>query len=280
MRQLAVLALAATMLSAATLTGDSARARDLDDDSRSRSLGWPWRGSLVGGRLVDDTQHLGLLDVHRENGRFWGATSLVALIERAARRVAQRHPGARLPIGELSKEGGGNITGHRSHENGLDADIGFYLRDESGAWVTPPQFVPVNGYSGHGRLGEATLTFDDAANWTLVEALLTDRETPVQHLFVSRSLQRRLIAEGRRRRAAPELIERVRLMLMQPGSGSRAHREHFHIRVYCPPDERPACRDRGPYWAWLPPDRTPNPAMFRELVAQGIRGVPLMPYPD
>jgi penicillin-insensitive murein endopeptidase len=279
MRLLAVLAAAVALLSAAFLT-DPARARDRETDATSRSIGWPWRGTLSGGRALRDSSHLRLLDVHRENGRFWAASSLASLIERAARRVAERHPGAKLPIGEASQRGGGNIHGHRSHENGLDADIGFYLRDESGTFVVPPQFVAINGRSGLGRLGETRFTFDDNANFTLVEALLTDRETPVQHLFLSRPLSRRMIAIARRRAASPQLIERLRLMLMQPGSGPRAHREHIHVRVYCPPSDRPECRDRGPYWYWLPPELTPNPAMFQELIAEGVRGVPLMPYPE
>ena len=35
------------------------------------------------------------------------------------------------------------------------------------------------------------------------------------------------------------------------------HRNHFHVRIYCPAedvtsDRRSTCRDRGPYWPWLP----------------------------
>jgi penicillin-insensitive murein endopeptidase len=281
MRHLAALATAAALLAAATPVNGPARARDRSDtEAASRSIGWPWRGHLEGGRALTDSSRMRLLDVHREAGRFWGAQSLVALLERASARVAARHPGARLPIGELSQRGGGNIHGHRSHENGLDADIGFYLRDEQGDWLAAPRFVPVNGRNGLGRFEEQTVSFDNAANWSLVVALLTDHETPVQHLFVSRSLRRRLVAEARTRNAPASLVERLRLMLMQPGNGPRAHREHFHVRVYCPPDDRPDCRDRGPYWYWLPPDRTPNPEMFQALIGQGIRGVPLMPYPD
>ena len=39
------------------------------------------------------------------------------------------HPGTkRLPVGDLSRRRGGFFPPHVSHQNGRDADIGFYLR--------------------------------------------------------------------------------------------------------------------------------------------------------
>lgn len=277
MRTAAVL-LAVAVLSAAVFATGGAAAKDRSEAARSRSLGWPWRGQLERGRAVTDSATVQLLERHRDNGNHFGATSLVGLLERAARRVAATAPGAKLVVGELSAEGGGDIPGHRSHENGLDADVGFYLRNERGEWVIPPHFVNVGGH-GYGRLAGERVVWDDAANWTFVETLLTDRETPVQHVFVSNALRSRLLREARRRSASPEMIDRLQRALLQPGSGPRAHREHFHVRMYCPPSDRPECRDRGPYWYWLPPELTPNPALFRELVADGARAVPMMPAP-
>jgi len=30
------------------------------------------------------------------------------------------------------------------------------------------------------------------------------------------------------------------------------HRNHFHVRIYCNPHERPGCRDRAPFHSWYP----------------------------
>lgn len=263
-------ALSALALVLATLGpgAGEAEARDASSEGSSRSIAYPWNGFLEDGRRVEESDRIRLLDRHRERGWHYGADSMVALLERAAARVARRMPGARLTVGELSQPGGGNIPGHRSHENGLDADLGFYLRDEEGELASPPHFVPVSG-RGHGWLEGERLTFDDAANWALVEALVTDERTPVQHVFVSDGLRRRLVRQARASGASPELVERVRWMLLQPGHGPRAHRDHFHVRIYCPLGERPQCRDRGPYWRWLPPPMTPDPSRFREVIADG-----------
>lgn len=275
----AAVACAVACLLVTGLAVEAARAKDRSELARSRSIGWYWRGALERGRRLVDSEHVALLDRHRENGRFWGSTELVGLLERTARRVAEHAPGAKLVAGELSAEEGGDIPGHRSHENGLDADLGFYLRGEDGGWVVPPRFVPVTS-RGVGRLDEErTVTFDDAANLAFVEALLADRQTPVQLIFVANGIKRRLVREARRQGRPDEVVDKLERVLMQPGHGPLAHREHFHVRIYCPPADRPDCRDRGPYWRWLPPERTPNPELFRDLVADGAIAVPLMPSP-
>ena len=261
-----VLAVAAALALAAS--AEPAAARDGSRDRQSRSVGYPWAGFLENGRLVQESERVQLLDRHRERGWHYGSDSLVALLERAAARVARQAPGAKLTVGELSQRGGGNIPGHRSHENGLDADLGFYMRDDAGEPATAPHFVPMGG-AGHGWLDGERLTFDDEANWRLVEALLTDPHTTVQHVFVSSALRRRLVRHARQSGAAPELIERARWMLLQPGHGPRAHREHFHVRIYCPVGQRPQCRDRGPYWRWVPPQITPAPTRFEEVIRDG-----------
>ncbi len=259
---------ALAVLGAAALGAVPAAARGSGDEPASRSVGYPWNGLLQHGRRVEESDRIRLLERHRERGWHYGADSMVALLERAAARVARRVLGARLTVGELSQRGGGNIPGHRSHENGLDADLGFYVRDDAGELATAPHFVPMSG-AGRGWLDRERLTFDDEANWRLVEALLTDPETPVQHVFVSDGLRRRLVRQARASGASAELVERVRWMLLQPGHGPRAHRDHFHVRIYCPVGQRPACEDRGPYWRWLPAEVTPMPDRFRDVIGDG-----------
>lgn len=263
---LAVILTGASLLS--FLGAGAAEAREGSPGEPSRSIGYPWNGFLENGRRVEASDRIHLLERHRERGWYYGADSMVALLERAAARVARRVPGARLTVGELSQRGGGNIPGHRSHENGLDADLGFYMRDDAGDHATAPHFVPMSS-AGHGWLDGERLTFDDEANWLFVEALLTDAQAPVQHLFVSDALRRRLVRQARASGASPELVERVRWMLLQPGTGPRSHRDHFHVRIYCPQGERPRCEDRGPYWRWIPPEVTPLPARFREVIGDG-----------
>jgi penicillin-insensitive murein endopeptidase len=189
----------------------------------------------------------------------WGTPELVRALERASAAVVAQHGNGVLSVGDLSQEQGGPLAGHRSHRNGRDADLGFYLLDgATGVPALVDRFLRVR------RTGEvvlpralqapsapAALLFDDARNWTLVEALLRDPDARVQYVFVARHLRDRLLDEARRRGAPAWLVARAERVLLQPTHGN-PHHDHFHVRVYCADRDRGVCRDKEPYWPWVP----------------------------
>ncbi len=224
----------------------------------SRSSGYPWRGGLENSVRLQESATLRFMDVDRPRGNFFGTRRLVGLLERTAAVVDERAPGARMNVGELSRRTGGNIVGHRSHENGRDVDLGFYMVDDAGLPVETRRFLNVRR-SGRARNavapgpdapGESGLQFDPIRNWMMIEALITDPEVVVQHAFVHRDVRRLLVRQGRRMGASDDLIERVERVVISPGV-RHPHRNHFHVRIYCGPDDMPGCRDRGPFWPWL-----------------------------
>src|SRR5690606_23916438 len=89
---------------------------------KSRSIGYPFDGRLEHGVLLRETPFVRYTPEYARDGRFYGTWELVQLLHRAAHRVATRVPGARLSVGELSKQGGGRVPGHHSHQNGRDVD--------------------------------------------------------------------------------------------------------------------------------------------------------------
>ena len=224
-------------------------------DIRSRSIGRPWHGLLVGGLSLHESAGIRLLPEHRDSDHFWGTAELVTLIEHAAARVAGEAPGSRLTMGELGKRGGGNIPGHRSHESGRDADVGFYLVDAAGLPFEEDRFLPV-GRSGRVRHLAEEVRFDDARNWLFLRSLLEDPTAYVKYVFVSRSLKHRLLVEAARQQTPQELQARAERILQPPLGSHDPHDGHFHLRIYCPADDVPGCRERGPYYDWLP-DETP-----------------------
>lgn len=217
---------------------------------RSRSLGYAWDGRLVRGMPVRASEYIRHVGEYGGHGRFYGTWELVQLLERAARRVAFRLPGAKLSIGELSRDGGGPAEGHRSHQSGRDVDIGFYTTLPNGHPHYAYAFADFDA-DGRGRPPNQYLRFDDARNWELVAKLLSDGDARVQYIFVASTIKQRLLAEAVRRRATHTLIERAKIALVQPAHG-HPHRNHFHLRIYCAPADRAVCRDRGPFWPWYP----------------------------
>jgi penicillin-insensitive murein DD-endopeptidase len=217
---------------------------------RSASLGLPFEGRLRRGVLLSESDTIRYVGEYRDAGRFWGTDELVHLIERAAARVSQRLPGAKLSVGELSARNGGHAPGHRSHQNGRDVDLSFYMLDRDDRPYEPWAFATFTA-TGVGAPPNEVLHFDDARNWELVARLITDPDARVQYIFVADSLKARLLRTARRRRAPATVIARAETVMIQPSHG-HPHRNHFHVRVYCSPDDRPTCRDREPFHPWYP----------------------------
>jgi penicillin-insensitive murein endopeptidase len=217
---------------------------------QSRSLGYAWEGALLRGVKFKPSARTRYVTEYTGSGHFYGTWQLVQLLERAAYGVAQRSPGARLSVGELSGRSGGNLPGHASHESGRDADLGFYMRDLAGRPHEAFSFMNFDA-RGRGEPPHQGLRFDAARNWELVARLVSDQDARVQYIFVAPALRALLLEEGRRVHASSVALERA-ARVMVPPSERHPHGNHFHVRVYCGAHERPQCVDQGPYWAWYP----------------------------
>jgi penicillin-insensitive murein endopeptidase len=179
------------------------------------------------------------------------------MVRTAAERVSAMVPGARLSVGELSARDGGDLHGHRSHENGRDVDLGFFVVDATGRSVELPAFAKID-WGGRIEVDGRRYHFDAARNWLLVKALLESDVAIVQHVFTHERVRVFLLDEAVRQGASPELLRRASRVLHQPHGHVTAHLNHMHVRIYCTPDDGPRCRDVRPYWPWAGPFDEPE----------------------
>jgi penicillin-insensitive murein endopeptidase len=154
--------------------------------------------------------------------RNWGHPNMVKFLERLSAKAAKKGwPG--LLVGDMSQpRGGPMITGHASHQVGLDADI----------WLTP---MPDRTLTREEREEmSATMVVSDTALdvdpkvWTpahleVIKAAAEDPET--ERIFVNPAIKKALCREAGEDRA---WLHKVR-----PWFG---HDYHFHVRIACPPD--------------------------------------------
>ncbi|MBW2457104.1 MAG: penicillin-insensitive murein endopeptidase [Deltaproteobacteria bacterium] len=218
------------------------------------SVGVPHHGTLTDAKALP-RQGPGFVRFRGDAIR-WGNPRLVEAIMAAAAEVEQARPGgAPLVIADLSAKRGGKIPRHRSHRNGRDLDLLFYVVTPNGRSVRNPGFI----HFGHDGLAEADrragtfLRLDVDRTWLLVKALTSNQGAQVQWLFVARWLEALLIEHARARGEDDELVWHAQNLLRQPGDSS-AHDDHIHMRIACAPAELASgCRGGGYYWPWFPP---------------------------
>jgi penicillin-insensitive murein endopeptidase len=198
-----------------------------------RSVGSPTEGRLIGGARLEDAPYLRIVPVYQSGDARWGLGALVIMLDDAGRAVRHQFPDAVMSVGHISKQGGGDIDRHASHESGRDADIGFYIKSQTGHPLYSDHFVPFKGDGSAPSWPGAY--FDDARNWALVSALVSDSHARITYLFVATPIRARLLAYAERM-GAPMAIRSHAAELMAQPRGSLPHDDHFHVRIACPPD--------------------------------------------
>ena len=163
--------------------------------------------------------------------RAWGHPALIALIERLAQKLPAQAGWPGLLVGDIAQpRGGPMLTGHGSHQIGLDADI----------WLTPMpdrRLSPAerDTVSATDVVGPDGLEVDAA--WTPQHRRLLEtvaREPQVARIFVNAAIKRELCREAG--------LDRAWLAKIRPWWG---HNYHFHIRLSCPGGD-PECRGQPP----------------------------------
>lgn len=206
--------------------------------TKGRSVGSPNEGTLEGGVKLEPEPGLRIVPAHQNTGARWGLPELVRMIQRAARKVNKEHSGGTMSVGDLSRPGGGEISGHHSHESGRDVDIGFYMTTNHDKAYLPSRFV---AFDEKGKpVGAPGAHFDDARNWALVSALFNDPEAHITQVFVAEHIRARLLAYAEKIHAPIALRNKAATFLIQPRH-ALPHDDHFHVRISCPSSQKNAC---------------------------------------
>lgn len=211
----------------------------------SISCGSVNRGALASGRAIAD-EGTGYVapEPWRTRGLRYGTDELVGLIERAARSVLKRHPGAPLAVADLSAENGGPVARHRSHQSGRDVDLVYYAIDRAGESLPNDGTMPLFGVDGRATSAQSPTPtpeiqerfFDLARNWALVQSLATDPDVRVDRIFVSRRIRDWLLAYAAAAGVPEPVRDRVRAVMSIP-VGVEAHNDHMHVRIGCSADD-------------------------------------------
>ncbi len=200
----------------------------------ARAIGAYSRGCLAGAKpLAVDGPTWQAMRLSRN--RNWGHPKLIKLLERFATEVKKEDGWPGLLIGDISQpRGGPMLTGHASHQIGLDADI----------WFTP---MPDRRLSNKEREELAATSMLSADSLSVNPKVWDDRRVRIIKRVASYpSIERVLVHPAIKKalcEATPkEAPDRAWLNKVRPYWG---HFYHFHIRIGCP-DGSAGCKPQAP----------------------------------
>lgn len=245
----------------------------LIEDGTSVSMGKPSGGYLVAGRrLPDNGEGYTTKEVWRTRGIRYGTDELIDLLTAVGRQLAQS-PGEKLVVADLSTRKGGDRAArrwHRSHQNGRDVDLVYFMRDAQGK---PMEADSMRVFDANGVAKDGSgVTIDIPRTWELVRSLITSREAIVQWVFMFEPVAQKLLEHATSKGEPDYLILRARLVMKQPNDSAR-HDDHMHVRIYCSDRDRAyGCVDIGPMEPMM--ERlAANESELPDLITQMVSGV-------
>ena len=163
--------------------------------------------------------------------RNWGHPETIAFLTRLSRKAASLPGWSGLYVGDISQpRGGPMLTGHASHQMGLDADI----------WLKPAQNLRLS------RRDRENISSDSMQR--AKGAYVNDRWTPQHHALIKAAASDPAVARiflfpgAKVQMCKDERGDRSWLRKVRPWWG---HHYHFHVRLSCPPGAA-GCENQAP----------------------------------
>lgn len=163
--------------------------------------------------------------------RNWGHPETISFIEKLSQFAARQKGWEGLYIGDISQpRGGPMLSGHRSHQIGLDIDI----------WMRPPETLALSAKARENISSVSMRRANGAyvnSSWTkqhhaILRAAAKDKRVARIFVFPGAKVQMCKDAKG----------NRAWLRKIRPWWG---HHYHFHVRLKCPNGAR-GCTNQAP----------------------------------
>ncbi|MGI9395171.1 MAG: penicillin-insensitive murein endopeptidase [Boseongicola sp.] len=197
---------------------------------KSAAYGSYAKGCMAGGQKLAETGPTWQA-MRLSRNRNWGHPETIKFIQRLSKFAAKQKGWKGLYIGDISQpRGGPMLTGHRSHQLGLDIDI----------WMLPPKNLKLSRTEREELSSISTRRQKGAFvndNWTrahheILKAAARDKS--VARIFVFPGAKVQMCKDEKGNRAW--------LRKIRPWWG---HHFHFHVRLNCPRGAE-SCSEQAP----------------------------------
>jgi penicillin-insensitive murein endopeptidase len=240
---------------------------------RDEPFGGYAKGCMAGGVQLAETGPTWQA-MRLSRNRNWGHPETIDFIQKLS-RAAARQPGWNgLYVGDISQpRGGPMLTGHRSHQTGMDVDI--WMRPADRLTLSRSEREGISSISMRRAKGAYTNDKWTRAHHEIIKAAAKDSRTARIFVFPGAKVQMCNDEKG----------DRAWLRKIRPWWG---HHYHFHVRLKCPDNAR-GCVNQSPpppgdgcadAQEWVnnilnppPPDPdAPKPKPRRELTMADLPG--------
>ena len=188
------------------------------------------KGCLAGGAQLPESGPTWQA-MRLSRNRNWGHPATIDFLKDLSRKAAAQPGWNGLYIGDISQpRGGPMLTGHRSHQIGLDADI--WMRPADRLSLSPKERENISSISMRRAKGAYVNSSWTRAHHEILKAAAKDPR--VARIFVFPGAKVQMCND--------ETGDRAYLRKIRPWYG---HHYHFHVRLSCPRGTR-GCTDQSP----------------------------------
>lgn len=204
------------------------------DQQSSQSIG-TYTSGCVSGATSLPLDGPGYQVMRLSRHRYYGHPDLIGFIRQLGQFTAEQKLGTLL-IGDLGQpRGGPTLSGHRSHQTGLDVDIWFLLsKQNQDRLLTANERETWNAPS----VVDAQNDTVDYRHWSSDQAKILEaaaRQPDVERIFVNPSIKQELCKSNTA--ASGAWLRKIRPWWK--------HDDHFHVRLKCP-EHNPHCQAQEP----------------------------------
>ncbi|CAN7161433.1 penicillin-insensitive murein endopeptidase [Pararhizobium sp. LjRoot235] len=233
----------AALIGSSLVTGNAAWADDtpakqlfgkvqLPSNSAPSPVGFYAKGCMAGAVAIP-TDGPTWQAMRLSRNRRWGNPAMIALLERFSKDATRLGWGSGILVGDISQpRGGPMLSGHSSHQIGLDADIWFTPMPEQRLSAQAREDLPFTS-----MLDESKFLTVNSKRWSPTHAKVVMQAASypqVERIFVNPAIKKKLCDTWTGDRA---LLGKVRPIY--------GHDAHFHIRMHCPPGAS-GCKAQAP----------------------------------
>lgn len=190
----------------------------------SESIGRPSDGRLVNGEKMPRGPGYS----YRNRSNVYGTNETITMLIHCIGSYRRKYPdGPDLVLGDISRETGGPLPPHKSHQSGRDVDLGYIHKEE---FQPVARLIPTNARN-----------LDVEKTWYLLKCFLDTGQVTV--MFMDYEIQKVLYEYLVKRKYKKSYLEKV--FQYPRGKGAAAlikhlesHHHHVHIRFKCPPGDK------------------------------------------